>query len=114
MASHKINRVESDITRVIGEAILSESRDKILKNITITGASVSKDLGYAKIYFTSILDMEHEKIEKEVNEASGFLRTEIANKLNLRHTPKLTFVYDNSIEYGNRIEKIIKEMHENE
>ena len=104
MASHKINRVESDITRVISEIILSESRDSLLHNITITGAKVSKDLGYAKIYFTSILDMEHSALEKEVNEASGFIRSGIASKLDLRHTPKLTFVYDDSIEYGNNIE----------
>ncbi len=114
MASHKLDRIASDIMRILNEIILNEANDSLLHSITITGCKVSKDLSYAKVYFTSLSSLTKEQITKEVNEASGFFRTEIANNLNLRHTPKLNFVYDDSIEYGNRIENIIKEIHEDE
>ena len=63
MASHKIERIESDILKYLSNIILTETRDELLKTITLTGAKVSKDLCYAKIYFTSISDMDHKDID---------------------------------------------------
>lgn len=112
MPSHKIAKISSDMMRVISEIIFSEARDNILKSITITGCKVSRDLSYAKVYFTSMSEMDKNTLVKEVNEASTFIRTEVAARLDIRHTPILEFVYDDSIEYANRIEKIIKEINE--
>ena len=56
--------------------------------------------------------MDKKTLEKEVNEAAPFIRGLVAEKLDLRHTPELTFIFDDSIEYANRIESIIKEIHE--
>lgn len=114
MPSHKIAKISSDMMRVISEIIFNETRDELLKTITITACKVSRDLSYAKVYFTSLKDMDKKELEKEVNEASSFIRGLVAEKLDLRHTPVLEFVYDESIEYANRIENIIKELHENE
>lgn len=114
MPSHKIAKISSDMMRVISEIIFSEARDDILKTITITGCKVSRDLSYAKVYFTSLSDMDKKALEKEVNEAAPFIRGLVAEKLDLRHTPELEFVFDNSIEYANRIEKIIASIHEND
>ncbi len=112
MSSYKVSKIASDIKEAISEILFSEARDELLKTITITDARVSKDLSYAKVYFTSLSNLEVAKITKEVNEASPFIRGKLAQKLNLRHTPELVFVYDTSIEYANRIESIIKEIHE--
>ncbi len=114
MPSHKIDKISSDMARVISEILFTEARDELLKTITITGCKVSRDLGYAKVYFTSLSDLSKEKLEKEVNEAAPFIRGLVAEKLDLRHTPILEFKYDDSIEYANRIENIIKEIHEHE
>ncbi len=114
MPSHKIAKISSDMMRVISEIIFSEARDDILKTITITGCKVSRDLSYAKVYFTSLSDMDKKALEKEVNEAAPFIRGLAAEKLDLRHTPELEFVFDTSIEYANRIEKIIASIHEND
>ena len=108
MPSHKIAKISSDIARVISESLFEE----ILKSITITGCKVARDLSYAKVYFTSLRDMDRKSLVKEVNEASSFIRGEVANRLDLRHTPILEFVYDESIEYAKNIEDIIKEIHE--
>ena len=59
-------------------------------------------------------DLNKNDITKEVNEASKMVRKFVASKMNLRQTPNLRFIYDESIEYGNRIEAKIKEIHENE
>lgn len=112
MPSHKIAKISSDMARAISEIIFEETRDDILKTVTITGCKVSRDLSYAKVYFTSLSDMDKKTLEREVNEASPFIRGLLAEKLDLRHTPELTFVYDESIEYASRIESIIKKIHE--
>ena len=112
MPSHKIAKVSSDIARVISEIIFTEAKDDILKSITITGCKVSRDLGYAKVYFTSLSNLDKKTLVKEVNEASSFIRGELAERIELRHTPILEFVYDDSIEYAENIENIIKEIKE--
>ena len=111
MSSIKNKRIASEMTRVISEIILEEARDNLLKTITITGCDVAPDLSFAKIYFTSLSEMNHKEIEREMEEASSFIRLQLAEKMDLRNTPKLKFIYDDSIEYGNKIERFIKEIH---
>ena len=111
MPSHKIARIASDISRNISEIIANDSRDTLLKTITITGCNVANDLSSAKVYFTSLSDLSKEEIEKEMAEAAPFVRSELSQRIDVRHTPALRFVYDESIEYGNRIEKIIESIH---
>lgn len=100
------------MVKVISEIIANESRDELLKTVTITACDVANDLSFAKVYFTSISNLSKEELEKELNEASGFIRTELASKIDIRIIPKLKFVYDESIEYGNKIESILKELKE--
>ena len=114
MPSHKIAKISSDIARVISEIIFEEAKDEILKSITIAGCKVSKDLSYAKVYFTSLSNLERKILVKEVNEASPFIRTELAERLDLRHTPILEFVYDESIDYAANIVNIINEIKEHD
>lgn len=111
MPSHKIAKISSDMMRVISNILYEEARDELLKTVTITGCKVSNDLSYARVYFTSLSDLDKKTLEKEVNEAAPFIRGLVAEKLDLRHTPELSFIYDDSIEYANRIEKLIKEIH---
>lgn len=112
MSSIKIKRIESEMIKCISDILANEASDSLLKTITITGCEVASDLSFAKVYFTSLTKMAEQALEKELNEASGYIRTELAERIDLRHTPKLRFVYDNSIAYGNKIEKILKEINE--
>ena len=113
MNSHKIERIASDIFKYLGSIILTETRDDILKTITLTGIKLSNDLSYAKVYFTSISDLSHKDIEKEVNEAAPYLRGCLAKVIEIKNIPELKFIYDNSIEYANKIEKIMDEINNN-
>lgn len=106
----KAERAASDIQKEIGNIMLFEAKDEDFKNVTITAVYVSNDLSYAKVYFTTTDDRV--KVESDLNNASGFFRSLLAERLKIRHTPELKFVFDESIEYGEKIEKIIEELHE--
>ncbi len=106
----KAERAASDIQKELGNIMLFEAKDKDFKNVVITDVDVSNDLSYAKVYFTTIDDRE--KVIKDLNNASGFFRSLLADRLKIRHTPELKFIFDESIEYAQNIENIIKEIHE--
>ena len=106
----KGERVASDIQRELGNILLLEAKDEDFKHVTITDCDVTNDLSFAKIYFTTTDDRK--KVEKDLNNAAGFFRSLLAERLQIRHTPELRFIFDESIEYGRKIEKIIEKLHE--
>ena len=108
--SLKGERVASDMQRELGNILLLEAKDEDFKHVTITDCDVTNDLSFAKIYFTTTDDRE--KVEKDLNNAAGFFRSLLAERLQIRHTPELRFIFDESIEYGRKIEKIIEKLHE--
>ena len=112
MRNLKGERVASDMQRELGNILLLEAKDEDLKNVTITDVEVTNDLSFAKIYFTTTDNRE--KVEKDLNNATGFFRSMLAERLEIRHTPELRFIFDESIEYGAKIEKIIEELHNEE
>ncbi len=107
MPKFKIARIGSDIQRYLSDIIMNESNDDLLKSVTITACEVTNDLSYCKVYFTSLLEMDKKSLEKELNEAGRYLRGKLSEKLEIRHTPELRFIFDESIEYGEKIEKIL-------
>ena len=111
MASHKIERIASDIIKYLGNIMYTATDDELLKSVTLTAVDVTKDLSYAKVYFTSISELTHKELEKELNEAAPFLRGKLAKVLEVRNIPELKFIYDESIEYANKIEGIINKIH---
>ncbi len=111
MSSYKTKRIASMMVEVISDILANEASDELLKTITITGCEVTNDLSFAKVYFTSLSTLTKDELEKELNEASHYVRGEVSKRIELRHTPEIRFIFDESIEYGNKIEKIIKEIH---
>lgn len=105
----KGERVASEIQKELSDILLTEVRDKDLQKVTITFVKVTDDLSFAKIYFTT-LDENREKVLKDINNASSFFRTLLADRLDIRHIPELKFVYDDSIEYAQKMEKIINDL----
>ena len=110
----KLKRIASSIVKEVSDILNNKSRDKLMHTITITGCTVSNDLSYAKIYFTSTLDIDKKVLEKELEEASGYIRHELSSRIDIRHTPILVFKFDESIEYGNHIDEIIDNIHKGE
>ena len=108
----KLKRIASLIVKEVSDILNNVARDRLMHTITITGCDVSSDLSYAKIYFTCVLDIDKKSIEKELEEASGYIRRELSERIDIRHTPKLVFKFDNSIEYGNKIENLLEKINE--
>lgn len=111
--SIKSERVASDLIKELNDILLTESNDDLFKTVTLTYATVTNDLSFSKVYFTT-LNEDKEKVEKELNKASTFFRTLLAERLDIRHMPEIKFIFDESIEYGNKIEKIIASINEKE
>ena len=111
--SLKTKRIGSSIAREISVILNEDAKNEILKNVGITDVTVDSDLTFAKVYFMTRLD-DKAMVEKELNEAAGFIRRELAHRLDMRSTPELKFVYDKSLDYSQTIDKIIDEIKEGE
>ena len=104
-------RVGELIHKNISEIISRGLKDPRIGFVTITSVDVTSDLRYARVYYT-VIGSEKEKTDSGIgiDKATPYIRRQLASKLTIRHTPELTFVYDESIEYGNRIDSILKEL----
>lgn len=110
--SIKVRRLANVLVKEISEILMLEIEDEDIKFVTITHIDLSTDLSYAKVYCTTLDDSKRDKCIHDLNGAKGFIRNElIKRKLEMRKIPELTFVFDESIEYGNKIEKIIESIH---
>ena len=114
MASLKSKKVGSEMVKVISEIIANESRDELLKTVTITACDVANDLSFAKVYYTVLDESKKASTEEALKGAASFIRTKLAERVDIRHTPELKFIYDTSIAYGEHIEKIIDKINEKE
>lgn len=108
--SIKLDRLGHIFTEAISEVINKEVKDDDIKFVTINAVEITNDLSYAKVYFTNLIDADREKVTKALNRASGFIRGKLFDMVEIRKMPELTFVYDESIAYGSKIEEIIKEI----
>ena len=100
-------RLESMLISEISNILMTEAKDEDLKFVTITSMNLANDLSYAKVYFQT-LNEDKEKITKELNAATGFIRSVLKKrKLDIRIMPELKFIYDDSMEYGNNIDSLI-------
>ena len=106
----KLERIASQIVKELSNVLHDEAKNEYLKSITITATEVAADLGVAKVYYTYLGEYEKEFIQKELENSSKFLRTELAERIDMRHTPELRFHFDESVEYGTNIERILKEI----
>lgn len=110
----KIERLNSTFVKEISYILQNEVKDEDIKFVTVTGCDISSDLSYAKVYVT-VLDGDKKNTTLEaLNNAKSFIRGELSKRVEIRHTPELKFIFDKSIEYGNKIENLIEEIHEKE
>lgn len=105
--SLKIDRLNSTFEKEISKILSNEVKDNNIKFVTITGCKISSDLGVAKVYYTVFDESKKEDTIKALEHAKSFIRGQISKKIDIRHTPEIRFIYDESINYGNKIESII-------
>ncbi len=110
--SRRIERLNHLIRQEITELLQREAKDpRLAVMVSVTRVSVSADLHYARVY-VSVMGTEEEKkgLVMGLHAASGFLRRELAGRLTLRHTPELTFVYDDTMEKAGRVIELIDQV----
>jgi ribosome-binding factor A len=107
MANYRRGRINDEVTKEVAQ-ILREVKDPRVRNafVSVTGAEVTPDLKYAKIYY-SFLNGDEKELRKGLKAAAVFIRGGLAKRMNLRITPELTFVRDTSLEYGAHINKLL-------
>jgi ribosome-binding factor A len=108
MGVGRMRRVDEAVREVLSEAIAKDLLDPRVGFVTVTGVKTSVDLRHARV-FVSVLGDEQARSEslEGLRSAHGFLQGRLASELPLRHTPTLTFQYDESIDRGMRISQLI-------
>jgi ribosome-binding factor A len=118
------DRLAQQINKQLAIILQKEVRDPRVGILTITDITITKDLSLVKVYFTN-LDINLDKnplgspdspdsVAKLLNNMAGFLRTELASKISVRHMPELRFYQDDSIVRGNRIEELLDKIKKEE
>jgi len=109
----RCEKVAEAIHEEISRLLIKGVKDPRVGFVTVTGVKVTDDLHLATVYF-SIIGGEAERngAEAGLNSAKGFLRREIGKVLRMRYVPDLLFRFDESVEYGSRIESLLKQIHE--
>jgi ribosome-binding factor A len=103
------DRVSGLIQEVLSDILTKEINDPRLKMATITGVKMSADLKLASIYYTTSGDKDTiDAAAQAFNRAHGYIKKKLAQQLELRYMPQLRFFYDESFDYGSRIEKLLK------
>ena len=109
----RMQRINDEIAKTAADIINFEMSDpRIATVVSVTGAITTADLKFCKIS-VSILEQDDQKPEsvmEALTSAVGFVRKRIADSLNLRHTPEITFVFDDSIAYAMRLNRIMDEL----
>ena len=112
MAGHRQARINEEMEHELCKALREISDPRISGSlVSVTEVDCAKDLKTARVYYSFFQQKYGEKeIKKALIGAAGYLRSHLARTLNLRETPQLTFIYDDSVERGNRINKILHEV----
>ena len=110
----KIARINSEIEKRTAEIISNRLSDPRLSGglISVTAAKTTSDLKYAKVYVSMLNLADTKEALKVINNAAGFIRNELKSAMDIRNMPELTFYLDTSIEYGMKIDKLLKDIKE--
>ena len=110
MSAARHARIADQIQRELAELIRLEVRDPRVGMVTLTGVELSRDQSHAKVYFTVLgAPSDAEQAREGLQRAAGFLRSNLAHRLTTRKVPDLAFAYDESVERGVRLSRLIDE-----
>lgn len=108
-AEGRVQRVASELKKVISLLLRSKVKDAKLSLVSITEVEMSKDLSFAKVYYSCLILEDKEYVAEAFKKSKGFFRSSIGKNLKLRVVPDLKFIYDDSLEYGKKMEEKISE-----
>ena len=110
--SHRIERIQEQVREEVSQMLATEVRDPGVGLVTVTRAKVTADLSLARVYWTILGDAaERKKTAKALERATPFIRHLLSERLTLRRSPEVKFIFDESVAAQDRIEQIIQEIH---
>ncbi|MBV9346322.1 MAG: 30S ribosome-binding factor RbfA [Gammaproteobacteria bacterium] len=108
MSQQRTQRIEAEIQRVLAALIARELKDPRVGNVTVTQVRMANDMGSARVYFTPFAAQQApEEVQRGLTHAAGFLRGELGRRLQLRHAPRLEFVFDDSVQQAAHLSALI-------
>lgn len=102
-------RVGEQLQRELAQLLQLEVKDPRVAGVTVQAVQVSRDLSYAKVFYTVMADKDIETVQQGLEKSAGFLRRELGQRLVMRHVPSLMFKYDASVERGSSLSQLIDE-----
>lgn len=114
--NNKLAKINAEIVKQVSYILNYDIKDPRINGIiTVVKASTTSDLKQCKLYVSVFSkDERTEEVVKIIQKAAGFIRAELKTKMDIRNIPELIFLPDDSIEYGMKIDKIIKDIHKND
>ncbi len=107
-APERMRRVDEAMREVLSDAITSEVKDPRVGFVTVTAVDTSPDLRHARVYVSVLGDETKRALTlRALQSAHGFLQRRVAAQLRLKHTPQLAFVYDDTAERADRVERLL-------
>ncbi len=107
-ANPRARRVAEQIRHELAGVLMREMKDPRITGVTLTAVEVSPDLEHAKVFYTQLTGV-HPEVQKALQHAAGFLRTELSHRMRMRTVPQLLFQYDVSIERGAHLTHLIEQ-----
>ena len=116
MASRRQRKVADLIHETVSDLLGRKMRDPRLEGVTVTAVQVTADLQIATVFYSVLdaTDEEQRDVQAGLEHASGYLRREVAKSLSLRYTPQLVFRLDQSLVAGQRIERLLNSLRDDE
>lgn len=108
---NRLNRIDEELKKELSQIISYELKNpEATGMISVTKVKITPDLKYAKVYVSVLNSKNDEKTMEALKKSAGFMRSQIAKRVNLRITPELVFEKDDSMEYGMKIDAILKDL----
>lgn len=106
-----IKRLESLSLRELSIFFRNDGKNPAFEKINVTEVRITNDLSYMTVYYTTFLSEDKEMLKNALEHDKGYIRMAIARKISARKMPELIFKFDEALEYGNKIDSLISEIH---
>ena len=107
---HRSDRVSAQLRRELGKLVHEAVREHGLPSISVSDVEVTRDLAHAKVFVTALMQEKSAEAVKDLKELSPQIRYKLGKAMKLRHVPELHFHYDDSVDRGERIENLLRDL----
>jgi ribosome-binding factor A len=112
--AYRIDKLEHLLKEEVSMIFLYKLHDPSFGLLTVTNVKISPDLKIAKIYISVFEKEKRESVLEKIRERTGFIRTELAHRIRIKFIPEIKFFIDDTLDYVEKIEGLIKKIHEND